>query len=124
MDKRLNLIRQVHDSLSHKGIFTTQTRLLDCFWWPDLDADIRWYIKTCHECQTHLNHHFHIPPLVPTPLNLFRKVHIDTMFMPKSHGYRYIVHTQCSLSSYPEFRMLCTENAQSLATFIFEDILC
>jgi hypothetical protein len=62
--------------------------------------------------------------MVPTPLNLFHKAHIDTMFMLHSHGYQYIVHTCCSLSSYPEFCMLCAENAHSLATFIFEDILC
>jgi hypothetical protein len=123
-EKRLDLIRQAHDSLGHKGIFTTRIRLLDRFWWPDLDADVRWYIKTCHECQTRLTHHLHIPPTVPTPFNLFRKAHIDTMFMPKSNGYRYIVHARCSLSSYPEFRLLRAENARSLATFIFEDILC
>jgi hypothetical protein len=46
------------------------------------------------------------------------------MFMPKSNGFRYIVHARCSLSSYPEWRMLRLENARTLGTFIFEDILC
>jgi hypothetical protein len=46
------------------------------------------------------------------------------MFMPHSHGYQYIVHAHCSLSSYPKFRLLCAKNACSLATFIFKDILC
>lgn len=62
--------------------------------------------------------------MVPTPLTLFRKVYIDTMFMPRSNGYRYIVHARCSLSSYPEWRMLRTENARTIGTFIFEEILC
>jgi hypothetical protein len=40
----LNL--EAHDNLSHKGIFTTQTRLLLCFWWPHITDDIKWYIRT------------------------------------------------------------------------------
>lgn len=35
---------------------------------------------------------------------------------PRTHFY--------TLSSYPEWRMLRAENARSLGTFIFEDILC
>jgi hypothetical protein len=123
-EKRWDLIWQAHDLLGHKGIFTTHIHLLERFWWPDLDTDVRWYIKTCHECQTRLTHHFHIPPSVPTPLNLFRKAHINTMFMPQLHGYQYIIHACCSLSSYPEFRLLRAENTRSLTMFIFEDILC
>ncbi|KAJ3555802.1 hypothetical protein NP233_g12120 [Leucocoprinus birnbaumii] len=123
-NRRYELIRQAHDDLGHKGIFTTRIRLLNRFWWPYLEQDVRWFIRTCHECQTRLLHRIHIPPTVPTPLTLFRKAYIDTMFMPKSSGYRYIVHARCSLSSYPEFRMLRAENARTLGTFIFEDILC
>ncbi|KAJ3571153.1 hypothetical protein NP233_g3932 [Leucocoprinus birnbaumii] len=121
---RFKLIQQAHDDLGHKGIFTTRIRLLERFWWPYLEQDVRWFIQTCHECQTRLLHRIHIPPTVPTPLTLFRKAYIDTMFMPKSNGFRYIVHARCSLSSYPEFRMLRAENARTLGTFIFEDILC
>lgn len=123
-NRRYELIRQAHDELGHKGIFTVRIRLLERFWWPQLEQDVRWFIKTCHECQTRLLHHYHIPPSIPTPLTLFRKAYIDTMFMPKSNGFRYIVHARCSLSSYPEWRMLRQENARSLGTFIFEDILC
>ena len=49
--KRLGILRQVHDELGHKGIFTTRTCILECFWWPYFDDDIHWYLKTCHECQ-------------------------------------------------------------------------
>ncbi|KAF5355069.1 hypothetical protein D9756_005757 [Leucocoprinus leucothites] len=123
-ERRYELIHQAHDEMGHKGIFTVRLRLLERFWWPQLEQDVRWFIKTCHECQTRLFHNFHIPPTVPIPFTLFRKVYIDTMFMPKSNGYRYIVHARCSLSSYPEWRMLRLENARTLGAFIFEDILC
>lgn len=107
VDGRLWKRDQVHDELGHKGIFTTRTRILERFWWPYFDDDVRWYLKT-----------------VPTPLSLFRKVYIDTMLMPRSNGFRYIVHGRCSLSSYPEWRMLRHENSCTLGSFVFEDILC
>ena len=38
-----NLIRKAHDVLRHKGVFVICTRLLERFWWPYLDQDIKWY---------------------------------------------------------------------------------
>ena len=55
---------------------------------------------------------------------LFRKVHLDTMVMPRSAGYRYIIQARCALTAYPEWRMLHSENASALTSFLFEDILC
>jgi len=122
--KQLGILRQVHNELGHKGIFTTHTHILEHFWWPYFDNDVRWYLKTCHECQVQSTQHLYIPPTIPTPLSLFRKVYINTMLMPRSNGFRYIVHGCCSLSSYPEWRMLPHENSCTLGSFVFEDILC
>jgi len=55
---------------------------------------------------------------------LFCKAYIDTMFMPCAGGFRYIVQARCSLTSYPEYRMLRRETRATLATFIFEELLC
>ena len=123
-EKRLNLLRQAHNNLGHKGIFTTRTRILERFWWPYFDDDICWYLKTRHEYQVQSTQHLYIPPTVPVPLSLSRKVYIDTMLMPKSNGYRYIIHARCPLSSYPEWRMLHHENGRTIGSFVFEDILC
>jgi len=46
------------------------------------------------------------------------------MFMPKSNGYRYIIHARCSLSSYSEWHMLRHENGRTIGSFVFKDILC
>lgn len=124
LTKRLGLIRDAHDSLGHKGMFSVRTRLLDRFWWPLLDQDVKWYIRTCHECQVRLLTKIHIPPSVPTPASLFRKVYIDTFLMPRAGGYRYVVHARCSLSSYPEWRMLRRETGNTIGAFIFQEILC
>ena len=105
-EKRLELLRQAHDDLGHKGVFTVRTRLADRFWWPHMDEDVKWFVRTCHECQIRLVKKIIIPPSVPTPAGLFRKVYIDTMLMPKAQGYRYIIHARCSLSSFPEWDKL------------------
>jgi hypothetical protein len=85
--KRLGLIKQAHDDLGHKGVYTVRTRLAERFWWPHLEADVKWFIRTCHECQVRQVKKIIIPPSVPPPAGLFRKVYIDTMLMPKAKGF-------------------------------------
>ncbi|KIK73683.1 hypothetical protein PAXRUDRAFT_177756, partial [Paxillus rubicundulus Ve08.2h10] len=88
--KRYGLIKEAHDDLGHKGVFTVRTRLLLRFWWPMLVEDVKWYICTCHECQICQTWRLHIPPSVPAIGGLFQKAHIDTMQMPKAGGFCYI----------------------------------
>ena len=123
-EKRLDLIRQAHDELGHKGVFTVKRRLEERFWWPFMESDVKWFVQTCHECQVRLVKKIIIPPTVATPAGLFRKVYIDTMLMPKAKGYRYIIHARCSLTSYPEWTMVKSENFRTIAKFIFENLLC
>ncbi|KIN94401.1 hypothetical protein M404DRAFT_35090 [Pisolithus tinctorius Marx 270] len=88
--KWYRLIKEAHDDLGHKGVFTVHTCLLLCFWWPLLVEDVKWYVCTCHECQICQTQKLHIPPTVPMIGGLFHKAHIDTMLMPKASGYCYI----------------------------------
>jgi hypothetical protein len=37
--------------VSHDGIYKTKERLLQCYYWPGMDADIAAHLKTCHCCQ-------------------------------------------------------------------------
>lgn len=124
LQTRRTLLTQAHDQLGHKGFFTTRRHLTDRFWWPAIDKDIKWFLRTCHECQIRSNWHVHIPPTVLAPAPLFRRVHIDTMHMPKAGGFSYIIQARCSLISYPEFRLLRQETAVAVGKFIFNDLLC
>ena len=38
------LIKEAHNDLGHKGVFTVQTRLLLRFWWLMLVEDIKWFV--------------------------------------------------------------------------------
>jgi hypothetical protein len=44
--------------------------------------------------------------------------------MPHAAGFCYIVQSQCLLTAWPEWHALQVETGQTLATFIFKDILC
>ena len=122
--KRLSLVIQAHDQLSHKGFFSTHRTLADRFWWPSLDRNLKWFLMTCHECQLRSVQHVHIPPTVPIPTTLFLRVHIDTMHMSKAAGLSYIVQARCSLIAYLKFGMLAHETGIAVGKFIFNDILC
>ena len=105
-------------------VFLTHHTLTDRFWWPGIDRDVAWFIKTCHECQIHSTQHIHIPPVVATLMPLFQRVHVNMMYMPRVVGMSYILQGQCSLISYPEFRILAKETGAAVGKFIFEDLLC
>ena len=122
--QRLAIVRAVHDDLGHKGIYSTRRTLLDRFWWPSLDQDVKWYINTCHQCQLRQTTKVRIPPVVPLPAPLFRKVYIDTMHMTPAAGFKYIIQARCSLTAWPEWRALRTETGTTIGRFIFEEILC
>jgi len=122
--RRYRILKEVHDDLGHKGVYLIHARLLLRFWWPMIIKDIKWYNKTCHECQIRQSRKLHIPPTVPIPGSIFRRAHIDSMMMPKAGGFDRLVHARCALTGYPEWRMLHKENTKSLGAFIFEDLLC
>jgi len=83
----LSLIRDAHDHLGHKGFYSTRRMLLDRFWWPSLEQDIKWYISTCHQCQLRQTMKIRIPPTVAIPAPIFQKVYVDTMLMPPVSGF-------------------------------------
>src|SRR6266702_4212455 len=86
--------------------------------------DIAWYVRTCNICQVRQPRQVLITPVVATPAPLFALMYMDIMHLPRSGGYSYIVQGRCSLTHYPEFRMLRKETAQVLGDWIFQDILC
>jgi hypothetical protein len=103
-EKRYELLKEVHDILGHKKIYAVRMQLLERFWWPFLEQDVKWFVQTCHQCQVHQMCYHHILLTVAAPASLFHKAHVDIMHMPHTSGYRYIVQAHCSTSSYPEHR--------------------
>ena len=123
-DRRINILIAAHDNVAHKGFFATRVLVAERFWWPLMRQDIAWFIRSCHLCQIRQTRNVLIPPVVASPAPLFAKMYMDTMHMPTAGGFRYLVQGRCSISHYPEFRMLRHETSAALADWIFEDILC
>jgi apurinic endonuclease APN1 len=122
---RMYMMKAGHDSLGHRGAYATRSLLEERFWWPDMESDVRWYVKTCHKCQLRIaRYHKRSPEVTYTPA-LFEVCHADTMHMPKPCGtYNLVMHARDSLTSWPELRAATTQNAVSCAEFLFEDIIC
>ena len=122
---RMYIMRSLHDHLGHKGSFATKELISERFWWPEMEHDIHWYVKTCHICQQRQKTLLRIPPTLTHTPGLFQVVHVDVMHMtPSSNGCKYIVHGRCALSKWMEGRPLRNENARSIGQWLFEDIIC
>jgi hypothetical protein len=121
--RRLFLMMTAHNDVGHHGVFATLALLTERYWWPHMAQDVAWYVLTCHICQVQKTKQVLIPPTVAMPAPLFSKVYMDTMHMPNSSGYKYIVQGRCSLIYWPEWTMLTSENAKSLARWILHDII-
>ena len=121
---RKDIVEGAHDDLGHKSFYSTYALIQVRFWWPRMRADIQWFTVTCHRCQERQLQNILIPPTVAAPASLFAKVSVDSMHMPPSGGFKYIVQGRCSLVGWPEFRMLRKETGLTLGDWIFEDLIC
>ncbi len=121
--KRLFILNSAHNDVGHHGYFATNAIIQQRYWWPFMGNDIAWFVKTCRLCQIRKTQNVLIPLVVATPAPLFAKVYMDTMHMPPSSGYKYIVQGRCSLTHYAEFEMLRKENARSLSEWIMRSLI-
>jgi hypothetical protein len=107
LPNRLHILRDSHDKLGHKGFYSTRRILSDRFWWPSLDKDLQWYLKTCHQCQTHSATKVILPPSVSMPASLFQK----NLHRHHVHAYVSWVQSHCTGSLF-SFLLAQVENAQ------------
>ena len=121
---RYAVLVAAHDDVAHKGFYATHELIFQRFWWPAMRADIAWFVRTCRPCQLRQTRNVLIPPVVANPAPLFAKVYTDTMHLPRSNGFKYLVQGRCSLSHFVEFRALRVETAATLGEWLFQDILC
>ena len=120
----INVVVATHNDTGHCGFYMTHALIVEWYWWPFMSHDIALFVQTCHICQVRQTWQIFIPSIITTPAPLFTKMYMDTMHLPWSGRFSYIVQGQCSLSHYLEFCMLRKETAQMIRDWIFQDILC
>ena len=64
---RDSLIREAHGTMlsGHSGIAKTKERLLQSYYWPNMERDITLHLTTCQRCQItkkRIAHHTYFPP--------------------------------------------------------------
>jgi len=122
---QMYMMRSAHDTMGHRGAYTTQNMLMECFWWPEIECDVHWYVKMCLCCQEHTKRMVEIPPTMMHTLSIFQRIHADTVYMtPKSNGCKYIVHGRSALSSWVEGWPLKSEAARTVGIWLFEEVIC
>ena len=82
INRRFEIMREMHDDVGHKGFHATRAHILLRFWWPHMQPDILWFVRSCLPCQKRQLRQVLIPPIVATPAPLFAKIYVDTMHMP------------------------------------------
>ncbi|KAJ3978266.1 hypothetical protein F5890DRAFT_1381397, partial [Lentinula detonsa] len=92
-------MQAAHDGLGHRGVYATNALLAERFWWPDLERDVNWYVKTCNLCQQRLKDFIRTPPKLTATPSIFQVLHADTMHMPISNGKKYFVHGRCHVTN-------------------------
>ena len=123
-EDRPRALVEMHDYLGHRGISATVSFLAERFWWPELKADVAWYVRSCHQCQIRQTTKVHIPPTVAYPAPPMVRVHVDTMDMPAAGKYKYFFHARCATTTWPEGRASTVQTAKAIGDWIYQDLLC
>ena len=122
---RMYMMTAAHDCTGHRGFFSTKSLLTQRFWWPEMERDIKWFVKTCGPCQEQQLQLIRIPPTATHTPSIFEILHADIMHMTlASNQCKYIVHGRDSYTTWPEARALRDEKARSIALWLYEEILC
>jgi len=119
-----------HPTAGHGGVAKTMFRL-NRYWWPNMDRDVRNFIKHCHTCQQIKNPtkmHRHREPIgrLPPPTGPNQRVHADLMLVkrPSTEGRRYILVMTDAFTKHVELVALKTKEAQAVARAIFDRWIC
>jgi len=99
-EDQIRLLRSRYDETGHKGSYATNKLLQQRFWWPEIEEDAVWYVRTYHICQVRQRRALELLPVVTHISSIFQVLHANTVHMNSpSNSCKYIVHERCGLSS-------------------------
>ena len=143
IDEQIRIIKNTHtrsgDSNSarclrnHLGISRTRAKILEKFYWKNVGRDVRDFILACDNCcrkvkpihETDVVEEQHPISIVPMPNEVMVQIGVDITNLPKTEdSYCYVVLAVDYFSKWPEARALKEHTAETVAKFLFEDIIC
>ena len=92
-------------SLSHPGIRATQKPITTCYFWPNINSDVRKWTRSCLQCQRSKVYRHTVSPMstFATPNARFDHLHVDIVGpLPSSQGCRYLLTCVDRFTRWPE----------------------
>lgn len=137
-EEQRNIVKSVHMGLGdsdtsramagHLGIAKTRDKILERFYWKNITDDVKSFISCCDRCQkVNPINDAEVAELHPVPVQpeVMTQIGVDITSITKTtDGYRYVVVAVDYYSKWTEARALKDKKAESVAKFLFEDILC
>ena len=111
---------------AHLGIDAVFEKVKERYYWPQMFEDVRNYVRTCDVCQRR-GPPERKEPLVPLAVKEpFYQIGIDVKgpLSRTSNGNRYIIVAMDYFTKWPEARAVENMKADTIAKFIFEEIIC
>ena len=124
---RHTVMEIAHDAYGgHLGVHKTYSKILNCFYWPNMKRDVAEFVRTCHTCQISGKPNQAIPkaPLQPilVPDEPFSKIIIDNVGpLPKTkRGNQYLLTVMCPTTRYPIAIPLRNISAKNIANALMK----
>jgi len=127
--ERERILTEYHDSRlgGHYGIDNTIERIKKFYYWPQMSKEIEEYVRSCPTCQKRKTQRedTELHPIIREP-KPFKHIGIDVMGpLPLTmRGKRYIVLAVDLFTKWIEARAIEEADAQTIATFVYEDVIC
>ena len=126
-----SVITDAHGELmsGHDGVLKTKERILQCYYWPGMDADILAHIKACHKCQLRKKNPVSSPTLLtplPLPTEPNMRIHCDLYGPLRTSGNnkKYILAMTDAFTKYVELVALPSKEASVVTEAIFKKWIC
>ena len=121
--RRREILWEMHKGNAHHGVWAVAKQTTLRYYWPGIQDDIKRHIQSCHACQLRSTKKMHLPITMSHPPQLFSKVYLDVMHMPKARGKQWLVACRDDLSGVTECKALARDRAKAIAKFFYHRII-
>ena len=115
-----------HPTGGYLGMNAMYDKISEWYYWDQIYRDVQVYVRSCTECQKRLKTR-RKEPLHPIQVGrAFERIGIDLVgpLSITTQNNRYIIVATDYLMKWPEARAVSDAGANTLAKFIFEEIIC
>ncbi|MBM3428678.1 MAG: DDE-type integrase/transposase/recombinase, partial [Bacteroidetes bacterium] len=125
------VLYQAHSSLmgGHMAVKKTKEKILQSYFWHQMDQDVESYVQTCQTCQKRRIDNRPKPNIttpLPIPTENNTRVHID-LFGPlktSERGQKYIMVMTDAFSRYMEIAAIPNKEAETVVQTFYDKWIC